>query len=54
MCGQGHKYTLYRWFITMDWLFGYLFNTKEDFKELQELHGSSKEYIYLKASAFSL
>jgi len=54
MCGQGHKHTLYRWFTTMDWLLGCLFNTKEDFKELRELHGSSKKYTYLEALAYSL
>ena len=54
MCGQGHKHTLSRWFTTMDWLLRCLFNAKEDFKELRELHGSSKEYAYLEASAFSL
>ena len=54
MCGQGHKHTLCRWFTTMDWLLGCLFDAKEDFKELRELHGSSEEYAYLEASAFSL
>ena len=38
----------------MDWLLRCLFNIKEDFKELQKLYNSSKEYAYLKASAFSL
>ena len=38
----------------IDWLLGYLFHTKEDFKELQELYGSSKEYTYLEALAYSL
>ena len=38
----------------MDWLLGCLFDAKEDFKELRELHGSSEEYAYLEASAFSL
>ena len=31
---QGHKYILYRWFTTMDWLFNRTFNAQIDFKEL--------------------
>ncbi|OCK90700.1 uncharacterized protein K441DRAFT_578598, partial [Cenococcum geophilum 1.58] len=32
---QGYKYTLYRWFTTIDWLFNRTFNAQIDFKELQ-------------------
>ena len=45
---------LYRWFTTIDWLLGCLFNTQEDFKELREEHGDSKEYAYLEALAYAL
>ena len=52
---QGHKHTLYRQFTIIDQLFKYLFNIKEYFKKkLQEKYGNSKEYTYLKASAFTL
>ena len=54
MCSQSHKHTLYCWFTIMDQLLGCLFNAKEDFKKLQELHNSSEKYTYLKASAYSL
>ncbi len=51
--GQGHKYTLYHWFTIIDWFLRYLFDVKEDFKELREKYGDSKEYTYLETSAFA-
>jgi len=51
MCGQGHKYTLYRWFTTLDWLLDCTFNAQVDFKEHRAEYEDYKEYAYLEAAA---
>ena len=54
MCGQGHKYILYRWFTTIDWLLNYTYNAQIDFRELRVKHSDYEEYTYLKVAAYAL